>query len=172
MGFHIPVRALRDTASSRQVARSSRSNRLRTRNARPRLGLRRVGRQRGPGLYAAPGQVPLPPRATRRPPLVAQISHAEPPRASALAPTRLDGPARRRQPPQSARHPGSPEPPPALDRPTAADGTLADSEVEILTYADTTGLISQNRHALEQASAAGFRKDMIAVVSYPGAGGR
>ncbi|NJD67760.1 MAG: nuclease, partial [candidate division NC10 bacterium] len=38
-----------------------------------------------------------------------------------------------------------------LDQPIAAGNALAGSEVEILTYADTAGLVAQTRHALDQA---------------------
>ncbi|MBX3673735.1 MAG: ATP-binding domain-containing protein [Burkholderiales bacterium] len=55
-----------------------------------------------------------------------------------------------------------------LDRPIAAGSALAGSEVEILTYADTAGLVAQTRLALDQAIAVAFRKDMIAVVSFRG----
>ena len=55
-----------------------------------------------------------------------------------------------------------------LDRPIVVGSALADFEIEILTYADTAGLVAQTRHAIDQAIAAGFRKDMIAVVSSRG----
>jgi len=55
-----------------------------------------------------------------------------------------------------------------LDRLIDAASALSGSEVEILTYADTAGLIAQTLHALDQPIAAGIRKDMIAVVSFRG----
>lgn len=55
-----------------------------------------------------------------------------------------------------------------LDRPIAAGSALTGYEVEIHPYADTAGLVTQTRHALDQAIAAGFRKDLVAVVSFRG----
>lgn len=55
-----------------------------------------------------------------------------------------------------------------LDRPIEAGCPIAGSDVEFLTYADTGGLVAETKRAIGQALAAGFRKDMIAVVSFRG----
>jgi hypothetical protein len=53
-----------------------------------------------------------------------------------------------------------------LDRPIAEGCPIGGSEVELLTYADAAGLLAETRRAIGQALAAGFKKSMVAVVSF------
>jgi len=55
-----------------------------------------------------------------------------------------------------------------LDRPIESGSPLDGSEVEFLDYADARGLLDRTREAIDLAIRAGFRKDMIAVVSFRG----
>jgi len=45
---------------------------------------------------------------------------------------------------------------------------LTDSDVEIMTYADTAGLIEQTKRALTRCIALGYKRDMIALVTFRG----
>ena len=56
----------------------------------------------------------------------------------------------------------------SLDRPIEAGSPIVGSEVEFLAYADPKGLLERTREAIDLGLAAGFRKDMIAVVSFRG----
>jgi hypothetical protein len=56
----------------------------------------------------------------------------------------------------------------ALDRPLEAGSPLAGAEVDILTYSDTPGMIEATKRAITKAVGLGFRRDMIAVVSFRG----
>ena len=58
-----------------------------------------------------------------------------------------------------------------LARPIAAGSPLSGSEVEILTYADNADLLRQTTRAITNCIAAGFKRDMIAVVTYRGRDG-
>jgi len=55
-----------------------------------------------------------------------------------------------------------------LDRPVEAGSPIDGSEVEFLAYSDSKGLLEKTREAIDLGIAAGFRKDMIAVVSFRG----
>ena len=55
-----------------------------------------------------------------------------------------------------------------LERPVQRGSPLSGSEVEILTYADTAGLVRQTTAAITHAIGAGFKRDMIAVVTCRG----
>ncbi|MBL8385039.1 MAG: ATP-binding domain-containing protein [Burkholderiales bacterium] len=55
-----------------------------------------------------------------------------------------------------------------LEQPVAAGSPLTGSEVEILTYADTAGLVRETTRAITNCIGAGFARDMIAVVTYRG----
>ena len=50
----------------------------------------------------------------------------------------------------------------------SAGSPLAGSEVEILTYEDAAGLIAQTKRAITGALGAGFKRDMMAIVTYRG----
>jgi hypothetical protein len=56
----------------------------------------------------------------------------------------------------------------ALDRPVDAGSPLAGAGVEILTYGGTQALIEATKRALTRAIGLGFRRDMIAVVTFRG----
>jgi hypothetical protein len=49
-----------------------------------------------------------------------------------------------------------------------AGSPLTGSEVEIISYADSADLITQTKRAITQNIAAGFKRDMIAIVTYRG----
>jgi hypothetical protein len=55
-----------------------------------------------------------------------------------------------------------------LDRPIEAGSPIGGSDVGMATYADARGLIDETKKAIKEAIATGFRKDMIAVVSFRG----
>jgi superfamily I DNA/RNA helicase len=56
----------------------------------------------------------------------------------------------------------------ALDRPVEAGSPLSGSEVDISTYTGTQGLIEATKRALTKAIGRGFKRDMIAVVTFRG----
>jgi hypothetical protein len=56
----------------------------------------------------------------------------------------------------------------APGRPVEAGSPLSGAELDIVTYADTHGLIEATKRALTRAVGLGFRRDMIAVVSFRG----
>ncbi len=55
-----------------------------------------------------------------------------------------------------------------LPNPIEACSPLSGSELDILTYTDTSGLIEQTKRAITQAIAQGYRRDMIAIVTFSG----
>lgn len=55
-----------------------------------------------------------------------------------------------------------------LDRPIEAGCPIGGSEVEFLTYSDTAGMLAETKRAIAQALAAGFKKSMVAVLSFRG----
>ena len=55
-----------------------------------------------------------------------------------------------------------------LDRPIAAGCPIGGSEVEFLAYSDAAGLLAETKRAIALALAAGFKKSMVAVVSFRG----
>ena len=56
----------------------------------------------------------------------------------------------------------------ALDRPVEAGSPLSGSAVDVITYAGTHGLIEATKRALTKAIGLGFKRDMIAVVTFRG----
>jgi hypothetical protein len=55
-----------------------------------------------------------------------------------------------------------------LARPIEAGSPLTGSEVEIITYTDTADLLKQTTRAITNCIGAGFKRDMIAVVTFRG----
>jgi hypothetical protein len=55
-----------------------------------------------------------------------------------------------------------------LVTPIEAGSPLTGSDMDILTYADTTGLIEQTKRAITQCIAQGYKRDMIAIVTFRG----
>jgi len=55
-----------------------------------------------------------------------------------------------------------------LDRPIAAGCPIGGSEVEFLTYSDPAGMLAETKGAIGKALSAGFKKSMVAVVSFRG----
>lgn len=55
-----------------------------------------------------------------------------------------------------------------LDRPIEAGSPLSGSGVEILTYSDDNGLITCTKEALARCIGAGFKRSMIAIVTFRG----
>lgn len=55
-----------------------------------------------------------------------------------------------------------------LERPIGAGSPLSGAGLELVTYADPAGLVEQTKHAIGKAVAAGFKRSMIAVVTYRG----
>jgi len=55
-----------------------------------------------------------------------------------------------------------------LERPIAAGSPLSGTGLELMTYADTANLIEMTKHAIGKAVAAGFKRSMIAVVTFRG----
>jgi superfamily I DNA and RNA helicase len=55
-----------------------------------------------------------------------------------------------------------------LPHPIESRSPLTDSDVDIVTYADTSALIDQTKRAITQCIAKGFQRDMIAVVTFRG----
>lgn len=55
-----------------------------------------------------------------------------------------------------------------LARPVEAGSPVDGSEVEILTYSDTADLLKQTTRAITNCIGAGFKRDMIAVVTFRG----
>jgi hypothetical protein len=55
-----------------------------------------------------------------------------------------------------------------LARPVEAGSPVSGSEVEILTYSDTADLLKQTTRAITNCIGAGFKRDMIAVVTFRG----
>jgi hypothetical protein len=55
-----------------------------------------------------------------------------------------------------------------LERPILAGSPLSGTKLDLLTYTDTKSLIEQTKHAIGKAIAAGFKRSMIAVVTYRG----
>jgi len=56
----------------------------------------------------------------------------------------------------------------SLPSPIAACSPLSGSDVQILTYSDTAGLIEETKRAITQGIAQGYKRNMIAVVSFRG----
>ncbi len=56
----------------------------------------------------------------------------------------------------------------AAEQPIESGSPLTGSEVQILTYADHAGLMNQTKAAITQGLKAGFKKDMISIVTYRG----
>jgi len=56
----------------------------------------------------------------------------------------------------------------SLPSPIEAGSPLSGSDLDILTYTDTAGLIEQTKHAITQAIAQGYKRDMIALVTFSG----
>ena len=55
-----------------------------------------------------------------------------------------------------------------LERPVERGSPLSGSEVEVITYTDIADLVRQTTRAITNAIGAGFKRDMIAVVTYRG----
>jgi hypothetical protein len=55
-----------------------------------------------------------------------------------------------------------------LATPIEAGSPLTGSDMDILTYADTTGLIEQTKRAITQCIALGYKRDMIAIMTFRG----
>jgi hypothetical protein len=55
-----------------------------------------------------------------------------------------------------------------LPNPIESKSPLTDSDVEIVTYSDTAGLIDQTKRAITQCIALGYKRDMIAIVTFRG----
>jgi len=55
-----------------------------------------------------------------------------------------------------------------LTAPIEAGSPLTGSDVDILTYTETSGLIEQTKRAITQCIALGYKRDMIAVVTFRG----
>lgn len=55
-----------------------------------------------------------------------------------------------------------------LPRPIESGSPLRESDMDIITYSDTTGLIEQTKRAITQCISLGYKRDMIAVVTFRG----
>jgi hypothetical protein len=55
-----------------------------------------------------------------------------------------------------------------LATPIEAGSPLTGSDMDILTYVDTSGLIEQTKRAITQCIALGYKRDMIAIVTFRG----
>jgi hypothetical protein len=55
-----------------------------------------------------------------------------------------------------------------LPNPIESGSPLTNSHVGIITYADTAGLIDQTKRSITQCIALGYKRDMIAVITFKG----